>query len=61
MDKNEQIIKDLKAEVYDVSKQLQHLSSVLSQIALIVKAETVDDVLSSITAKFSEQEEGTTE
>ena len=53
MENQEQIINQLKAEVYDLSKQLQQVTSLLGQIAKLVEAETVEDVLSKITAAFA--------
>lgn len=53
MENQEQIINQLKAEVYDVSKQLQQVNNLVSQIAHIVRAETVDDMLAKITKAFA--------
>ena len=53
MENQEQVINQLKAEVYDLSKQLQQVTSLLGQIAKLVEAETVEDVLSKITAAFA--------
>jgi hypothetical protein len=53
MENQEQIINQLKAEVYDVSKQLQQTTALLGQIAKLVEAETVEEMLSKITEAFA--------
>lgn len=52
MENQEQIINQLKAEIYDLSKQLQQANALVGQIATIVKVETVDELLSKLTQAF---------
>lgn len=43
----------LKAEIYDLSKQMQQMQGLLGQIAQIVRAETVDEMMAKITKAFA--------
>ena len=56
MDQTNEVLA-LKAEIYDLSKNCQQLQALISQVAQLVRAETVDDMLAKINKAFAPSEQ----